>query len=171
MECCWLEWTQIWQYILLFGLAATPWLEVFLVVPLGIAWGLNPIAVGVVGFLGNWIPILLIAAFFEQLKNWMRRRRALKKGVSLDEIDEAEVVPETKASRARKIWDRYGIPGLALIAPSLVGTDIAAVLALTFGSSKRWVVLWMTISLALWTILLSVGSHYGLDFIGWFDQG
>jgi uncharacterized membrane protein len=152
---------SVWEYFILFVLALIPWLEVFLVVPLGIAWGLNPVLVGIVGFIGNWIPVLLIGFFFTQISRWYRRRRARKLGIS----EEEALSTGKKMTRARKIWDRYGTPGLALIAPTIVGTDIAALLALTLGSSKRWVMFWITVSLALWTVLLAVGSYYGLWYM------
>ncbi len=153
----------IWQYVILFLLAAAPWLEVFLVVPLGIFAGLNPVAVSITGFFGNWIPVLLIGFFFVQISAWLKRRKehkARKAG-----IEPGEAPPSKNDKRARKIWEKYGIPGLALLAPIIVGTDIAALLALSFGSSKRWVMLWITISLALWTVALAIGSVYGLDFL------
>ncbi|WP_019534959.1 small multi-drug export protein [Paenibacillus ginsengihumi] len=158
---------HIWEYLALFGLAAAPWLEVFLVVPLGIAWGLSPIPVSIVGFIGNWIPVLLIGFFFTQISGWWKRRRARKLGIS----EEEALTSGKKMSRARKIWDRYGTPGLALIAPVIVGTDIAALLALAFGSSKRWVMLWITIGLAAWTVILAVGSYYGFGYIKFLKQG
>ncbi|MUG71210.1 small multi-drug export protein [Paenibacillus validus] len=174
------EWGTAWQYAALFLLAAAPWLEVFLVVPLGIAWGLNPAAVAVTGFVGNWIPVLLIALFFRQFTAWRTKRRTRKAALTAAQSGgtAAETATPTSAGttaeskkhrRAKRIWERYGIPGLALTAPAIVGTDIAALLALTFGSSPRWVLLWMTVSLALWTVLLAVGSVYGLEFIGWFQ--
>jgi uncharacterized membrane protein len=150
-----------WEYLLLFGLAITPWLEVFLVVPLGIAWGLNPVLVSIVGFVGNWIPVLLIGFFYTQISRWIKRRRARKLGIS----EEEALTSGKKVTRARRIWDRYGTPGLALIAPAIVGTDIAALLALAFGSSKRWVMIWMTVSLAVWTVILAVGSFYGFAYM------
>ncbi|WP_159887246.1 small multi-drug export protein [Paenibacillus puerhi] len=168
------EWGTFWQYILLFLLAAAPWLEVFLVVPLGIAWGLQPVAVAITGFAGNWLPVLLIALFFRQFNAWRARRKARKEGRNPDdpawEASAEGVAGESKKQRrARGIWERYGIPGLALVAPAIVGTDIATLLALSFGSPPRWVVLWMTLSLVVWTIALTVGTVYGLDFVGWFQ--
>lgn len=158
---------DLWQYLILFGLAAAPWLEVFLVVPIGIAWGLNPIAVAITGFLGNWIPILLIATFYERIANWLRQRRARKKGLTPEEVS---VVSEKKTKRAQKIMDRYGTPGLAIIAPGFIGTDTATLLALIFGSSKKWVIIWMTFGLAFWTILLTIGSYYGLAYMDLFKH-
>jgi uncharacterized membrane protein len=157
----WLQQTDgIWQYVVLFLLAAAPLLDVFLVVPLGVALGLNPTAVGIIGFAGNFLMVLIFGLFFRQLSRW-REKRKLKKGIT---------TPSKRETRARRIWERYGLPGLALIAPGLVGTDLAAILALTFGSSRTRVITWMAISLAIWTIALTIGSVYGFAYIDWINS-
>ncbi len=154
-----LEWAEdasaIWQYLTLFLLAAAPWLDVSLVVPLGILWGLPPVGVSVAAFVGNFLTILALGLFFKQISEWRRRRRE-RKGIT---------GPTKKETRTRQIWEKYGIPGLAIVAPILVGTDIAAIVALSFGSSKFRVVGWMTVSLALWTVVFAVGSVYGFSFL------
>lgn len=156
-----LEWAEqaegLWQYVTLFLLAAAPWLDVFIVVPAGIVWGLSPVAVAVVGFAGNFIMIVLLGILFNTYRKWRDNRRA-KKGIE---------GPSKRETRARALWDRYGLPGLALLAPLLVGTDLAALLALTFGSSRTRVVGWMGASLAVWTIVLAFGSVYGFRYINW----
>ncbi|MFB3167390.1 small multi-drug export protein [Neobacillus sp. 179-C4.2 HS] len=154
-----LEWVEevhvIWQYVVLFFLGLAPWLDVSLIVPLGVVWGLSPLGVGLTAFVGNFLLILLLGLFFKQISKW-RSERKLKKGITS---------PTKKETRSRVIWEKYGIPGLALIAPVFVGTDIAAILALTFGTSKMRVVGWMTISLGVWTIVFAVGSVYGFSFL------
>lgn len=155
------EWIQhahpVWQYITLFLLSVAPWIDIFLVVPLGIVWGLSPIGVGITGFSGNFLMILLLGLFFRQFARWREQKR-LKKGIT---------TPSKKETRARRIWERYGVPGLSLIAPVLVGTDIAAVLALTFGSSRTRVIGWMGVSLVVWTVVLAIGSVYGFGYMKW----
>ncbi|HZG83720.1 small multi-drug export protein [Paenibacillus sp.] len=152
-----LEWAEeagaAWQFLVLFLLAAAPWMDVSLVVPLGVAWGLSPVWVGVTAFAGNFLLILLLGLFFKQIDHWRQARRE-RKGI---------VGPTKRETRSKAIWEKYGIPGLALLAPIFVGTDIAAVLALTLGASKTRVVGWMTISLALWTIVFAAASVYGLS--------
>ncbi|ASK64003.1 DNA-binding protein [Virgibacillus phasianinus] len=153
-----LDWAQeagvMWQYFVLFLFSIIPWVDVSLVVPLGVIWGLHPIAVGMAAFVGNLILILLLGFFFKQFTGWRTERR-LKKG---------KTEPTKRETRSKRIWDKYGVPGLAVLAPILVGTDIAAVLALTFGSSKVRVISWMTVSLAVWTIVFAIGSVYGFSF-------
>jgi uncharacterized membrane protein len=154
-----LEWAQesplIIQYVVLFLLAAAPWMDVSIIVPLGILWGLPPAGVSLTAFVGNFLLILLLGIFFKQVDKW-RRARKLKKGITN---------PTKKEKRSREIWEKYGIPGLSLLAPIFVGTDIAAILALTFGASKDRVVRWMTFSLAIWTVVFAVGSVFGFSFL------
>jgi uncharacterized membrane protein len=156
-----LEWLQqaddIWQYLGLFILAILPWIDIFVVVPLGILWGLSPVVVSIVGFAGNFLMIVLLALFFRQLAAWRRRRRE-RKGIT---------APTKRETRARQIWERYGIPGLSIVAPILLGTDLAALLALSFGSSRMRVVVWMGVSLVIWTVILAVGSVYGFGYMKW----
>ncbi|MGO4693873.1 small multi-drug export protein [Paenibacillus sp. 2TAB26] len=154
-----IEWIQqtdgIWPYIVLFLLAAAPWLDVFLVVPLGIVAGLSPVAVAIIGFAGNFLLVLLLGLFFKQFSKWNTNQK-LKKGIT---------TTSKKETRARRIWERYGLPGLALLAPLIVGTDIAALLALSLGSSRKRVIQWMAVSLAVWTIVMALGSVYGFSYM------
>ncbi|MFF2089288.1 small multi-drug export protein [Paenibacillus sp. NPDC058174] len=156
-----LEWIQqadgIWKYILLFLLAAAPWLDIFAVIPLGIVANMQPVAVAVTGFSGNFLMTLLIGIFYDQFQSWREKRR-LKKGI---------IVPSKKENSARQVWDRYGLPGLALLAPLIFGTDIATLLALSLGSSRVRVIQWMAVSLALWTVVMTLGSVYGFSFMKW----
>ena len=77
-----IEWLQqtdgIWQYFILFLLALAPLLDVFLVVPLGIALGLQPVAVGIIGFAGNFLMVLIFGLFFKQFSKWQEKRRQKK---------------------------------------------------------------------------------------------
>lgn len=67
------EWAQnagaLWQYVVLFLLAFAPWMDVSIVVPLGIAWGLQPFAVGVTAFAGNLILVLLLGFSLNSMQN------------------------------------------------------------------------------------------------------
>lgn len=147
----------VWQYFILFFLALAPWIDVFLVIPLGIAGGLSPIGVGIIGFAGNFLTILLLCLFFREFDAWRERRRRRK----------GQDRPSKRTTRAKYLWERYGLPALALAAPFAVGTDIAAILALSVGSTRIRVLVWMGISLAVWSIALAIGSVYGFEYIEW----
>ncbi|WP_050184473.1 small multi-drug export protein [Domibacillus robiginosus] len=154
-----LEWAEqadfIWQLVVLFLLGAAPWMDVSIIIPIGILWGLPPVAVALTAFIGNFLLLLLLGIFFEQINIW-RLERKKKKGL---------IGPSKKETRSKVIWDKYGIPGLAIIAPIFVGTDIAAIFALIFGSSRKRVIGWMTGSLAFWTLIFTICSIYGFNLL------
>ena len=153
------EWVQqtdgIWQYIALFLISILPFLDVFYLIPVGIVLEMSPVAVGIIAFLGNFIMVLVFAIFFKQISEWRNKRRE-KKG---------KTAPSKRETKARHIWEKYGLPVFALLSPSLLGTDLAALTALLLGSSRIKVITWIGISLVIWSIFMTVGSVYGLKYI------
>lgn len=69
-----------------------------------------------------------------------------------------------KQLKARKVWERYGLPGLALIGPFIIGSHLAAFMCMSFGTKRKQVTVWMTVSLIMWTALAAsltgAGFHY-----------
>jgi len=153
------EWVQqtdgIWQYIALFLISILPFLDVFYIIPVGIILEMSPVAVGIIAFLGNFIMVLVFAIFFKQISEWRNKRRE-KKG---------KTAPSKRETKARHIWEKYGLPVFALLSPSLLGTDLAALTALLLGSSRIRVITWIGISLVIWSIFMTVGSVYGFKYI------
>lgn len=143
-------------YLLVFFAAAVPGIEILVAVPLGIVRGLPvPVAI-ILGFLGNASTIILEILIFQRLKNWWENRK------------KSEVTkPSKRTVRAENIWRRYGIPGLALLGPILIGSHLAAFLALALGSSKKQTAVWLFISLAAWSIVFGTLTILGVDVFFW----
>ncbi len=199
-----------WQYLLIFLLAATPLLEILVVIPIGVGLGLEPVLVALFAFAGNVLPIYGIVIGYERLAAWLESRGGDAKSNADADVDikanadvnggsdvntnsdadddadtdsdantgedmdkgaetnaETETETETEESarraRARRIWNRYGLPGLALAAPIVTGVHLGALIALGFGSKKRGTILWMTVSIGLWTVAITVVSVVGFE--------
>lgn len=150
----------MWEYLLIFVLAATPWIEILFVIPPAIAAGLHPIAVAFTAFLGNILPIVGIIYLYEK---WLQWRRSRQKEES---SEQPTSVPSRRRTLGRKIWDKYGLPGLALLAPLVTGVHLAAIIALLSQSPRMAILVWMLLSLILWTVMLTVVTQYGLDLLG-----
>ncbi|OEH84275.1 hypothetical protein BHU72_10700 [Desulfuribacillus stibiiarsenatis] len=165
---------ELWEYVVIFTLAAIPWIEIAVVIPIGIAAGLSPFWVTAVAFIGNWLPVLLIIVLYEKWQIWRAKRRERQTSIERTDEEPAQIVGEStqveegtkKGKRAQRIWNRYGLPGLALLAPAITGIHLAAVMALALKSSKRATLVWMTISLVVWAVGMGLVSYYGLE---WFD--
>lgn len=147
---------NIWEYILVFLLASVPWIEVAAAIPIAIIRGLNPVAVIIIGFAGNLATTILVIYLFDSIKAFILRKKGeLKEGGKREE-------------RAKKIWNKYGLPGLALLGPILIGIHIAAFIGLTLGATKKWTLIWTTASLLAWSIIFGAAAFYGVETFKFF---
>jgi Ca2+/H+ antiporter, TMEM165/GDT1 family len=147
-----------WGYVGVFLAAATPWLEILLVIPAGVAVGLDAVPVGVVAFLGNALPVTGIVLAHDAAQRWRIRRRQRRGG-------QARAVPSPRTERARRIMRRYGLPVLALAGPLVTGIHVATAIALALGARRLAVVWWMTASLALWTVVVTALAAAGVALV------
>ncbi|MDN7227026.1 small multi-drug export protein [Planococcus sp. N064] len=144
---------MIYEYFLVFLGAAIPWFEIALVIPLGIVWGLSPLWVMVLAFVGNMLTVLALIVGFDWFKVWYLKRQ-----------EEKGKTQNKKSERAKKIWNKYGLPGLAMLGPILIGTHIAAFIGMTLGATKKNTTIWLTISIAAWTLTFGILTALGFDF-------
>ena len=117
-----------WAYVLIFLAAATPVLEVLVVIPAGVLAGLSPVPTALIAVAGNLTTVLLVAVVGDRLIAWWRRRRPRK--------DRGQT---RRSQRGQELMQRWGVPGLALVAPLTTGTHIGTIAALATGADRsRW---------------------------------
>lgn len=144
-------------YALVFVLAAIPWIEILLVIPVGIAIGLNPLAVAVLAATGNLVTVYLLVFAHASFRSFWKKLR----------LNDNNGGSEGRKNRAMQTWDSYGLPGLAMLAPVATGTHLAALIALSLGSKKYSVTLWLTMSILIWAVVVTAVSYYGIESLKW----
>jgi hypothetical protein len=60
-----------------------------------------------------------------------------------------------------RIWHRFGLWGLGLIAPVTIGPQVTAALALALGESPRRIQVAISLGVLPWVILFSILTHLG----------
>src|SRR5699024_8695470 len=99
--------------------------------------------------------LFIIIVMMDRIKRWYLRRRQRKaKGKS------------RQTERAEKIFKKYGLPGLAFFGPFLVGSHFAALTAVILGGSQKATFWWVTLSVIISTVTISILMQLGVDFIG-----
>jgi Ca2+/H+ antiporter, TMEM165/GDT1 family len=179
-------------YLLVLVAAATPVVEILFVVPAGIGVGLEPVPVALLALTGNLTTVALVVVAGDRLRAWWRGRRgrgrmqgpaagggaaggdagdggASDGGASDGDASDGDTADGAaaagRAGRARRLAERFGVPGLGLLAPLLTGSHIGAMAALGLGASRRRTLLWMSIGLAVWTVATAVAAVLGLELI------
>ena len=145
------------QYVLVFLFAAFPWVEILVVIPVAIGVGLDPVLVGVTAFTGNLGSVFVLLLGYRRIARWRGREPS-------DDRDESSM--SRRELWSRRLWERFGLPGVAFAAPILTGVHIAAMVALAVGSRPRTVGWWMAVSIGVWTVVIVFGSVFGVSLVG-----
>lgn len=140
-------------YIIIFLLAAIPFFEVLAIVPIAIMGGMPVIPTMIIAFSGNFITIILLIMFVDRVKEWRRKREGTENQNGKRQV------------RAKNLWTKYGLPGLAVLGPFFVGTHLSAFMSIILGGSKRNTLYWITTSLVSWTLIMGMATYYGFDFM------
>ncbi len=141
---------------------AVPWLEAVTVIPAGILLGLPPVAVVVTAIVGNLATVALVAFGGERVRSGLlaRRRRRVE-----DEGGE-EGDGGRRASRAERVMARFGVPGLAILGPLGVGTQLSAAIVVSLGVSGRRAFAWVGASTIGWSAVVALLVAWGTDVTG-----
>lgn len=124
---------------------AIPWFEAIAVIPSGIIFGLDPLLVVIAAVLGNAITIFVFAYAGSQIRAWLIRRRE-RKGKSGE---------SKRFEKGQAAFDKYGVYGLALLGPILIGTQFSAAISVAAGVKPFKSAALVTASMILWSVLIA----------------
>src|SRR5690606_23092579 len=86
-------------------------------------------------FFGNWIRLNVLSRF-------KRRNVSVK-----------------RAERFNKIWQRYGLLGVALLTPIVLTPIGGTLLAVSSGSPRDKIIFYMFVSASLWSVVISMAIY------------
>ena len=127
-------------------------LELWLAIPAGLVMGLNPVAIAVMSILGAICGALIMARVGEKLRNWLSQKYGWD-------------ILKRRQGIIHRIWQKYGVIGLGLLAPFITGAPLGTALGIAMGTPKKKLLLWISIGIVLWGIGLTVAGTMGKLFI------
>ena len=130
--------------------AAAGALDVWVGIVTGLALGLSPALSGAVSVAGAVAGVTLVVALGGRLRELVYRSRRLA----------------GRRERVERVWERYGIPGVALHAPLLTGPILATLLALALGAPPRPLLVWMLASVVFWGAVIAGAAALGFSMFG-----
>ena len=116
-------------------------------IAVGLASGLPPVAGGVSATIGGLAGVVLVAVAGKRLQEWAYDRGWLAK----------------RRERIKRMWNRYGVLGVALQAPMLTGAPLGTLIALALGAPAKKLLLWMSVSLVFWGTVLTGAAALGFE--------
>lgn len=132
-----------------FGVA---FLSLWASIPAGIALGLSPVIVVITAAISYACGVGVVLIIGQPL-----RERILKHFGG-----QASSNPD---STIRRVWNRYGLIGLALLAPITAGAQIGAIIGLSLNAPPRRLFVLMSLGGLLWAIVVAVLISLGVAVV------
>ncbi len=124
-------------------------------VSMGMSFGVT-LALTVTGMMTS---VLIISGVGTMFSNWYQEQRRLKQ----------KPVFSKKSRRLVKVWQRFGMRGIAFLTPIILSPIIGTVVATVLGATQRQIILNMLWSALFWgvtlTFILKKISHLNLPFL------
>jgi len=122
--------------------------ELWAAIPTGLALRLHPVSVGITAATGATLGALVVVLLGERVRNWLAQRYGEKK-------------EKGRHGLIDRIWRRYGVIGLGLLAPLLTGAPLGAALGLTLRVPAGRLLFWIILGTILWSTVLTLAGALG----------
>lgn len=121
-------------------------------IPAGVGLGLSPLLAAIIAWLSYTAGAALVALGGASLRGWLMRRLKFQ--------------PEQHTnSLIGRIWHRYGLLGLSLLAPVTVGAQLGALIGVALGVPPRRLVIGLSLGVAVWCVGIGLAVALGLQIV------
>lgn len=121
-------------------------IELWAAIPAGTALKLHPLLNGLAAGLGAIIGALLVIILGDRLRNWLLKKKEKE---------------QKNRGWIYRIWEKYGVIGLGILSPLITGALLGAAIGISLGASPKRLILWMSVGIVIWTIVLTIISTLG----------
>lgn len=142
----------------LLSVGAMSSIKILPAVGMAVLYQLNPVetflSIAIGGIAGATIFTLVGA----RIRQWRRRRRKARR------TDMSRPLNLRKARKITRIWNKWGLYGVALLTPPMISPPFGAIIAVAFGERFGRIMTFMTVSTVVWAGLFAL---LGKQIIAW----
>jgi hypothetical protein len=111
--------------------------------------------------IGGVSGVFLFTYYGAKLRDWIARKR--KKNKTLHDTQTVRI------GWKQRFWNKYGLAGAAFLTPPVLSPPVGVGLALSFGTPKRELLVYMVASMVFWGLAFAFLKHplfYLLHWVG-----
>ncbi|MGO1522998.1 MAG: small multi-drug export protein [Nesterenkonia sp.] len=158
-EDTWIGQLRLWvdglpaalQWLGLILISAIPFIESYGGGFIGVIAGMPVWAAIVSAVIGNALSVAMLVYGAHWIRTQVLKRRQPK------ELSDRQL---KRREKARRLFDKFGVPGVSLLGPMALPSQFTAPLMASFGANRHLIMLWMTVSIIVWGVgfvLLGIG--------------
>ncbi|GAA4826831.1 small multi-drug export protein [Garicola koreensis] len=158
-EDTWIGQLRLWvdglpatlQWLGLILISAIPFVESYGGGFIGVIAGMPVWAAIISAVLGNALSVAMLVYGAHWIRTQLLKRRRPK------EASERQL---KRREKAKRLFDKFGVPGVSLLGPMALPSQFTAPLMASFGANRHLIMLWMSVSIIVWGVgfvLLGIG--------------
>lgn len=141
-----------WQQVLaLVPAGAIPFIESYLGSFLGASLGIHPALAIPAAVAGNLFATFAAIFLSGRARDAVTDGRSRRRGAA-----QREAKPSRFRAKVAVALDKYGVPGVALLGPFVVASQLSGPALVALGAARSKVYLWMGISIVLWGVVFGI---------------
>lgn len=134
--------------------AALATFEIYAAIPAGFAFGLSPWTIFFASLIGGLVGVYVAVFLGERIKKLIARFRKPKA--------ESE---KPKTGMVYRIWEKYGIIGLAFLGTMTVGAPVSIGVGVGFNVPLKKMVMWCCLGVLVRCALFTMLGHFGMKLL------
>ena len=111
-----------------------------------------PLAIGA-AIVGNVVSMLVFVFVADAA-----RRRVLAGRETVKELS-------PRQERLKRAFDRFGVPGVSIVGPTILASQITASLMVSFGAPRNAVIVWQCVAIVLWGLAFGLLALAGANLL------
>lgn len=108
-------------------------------------------------FIGGSLGMIAYTLFGNQIMNWWKSRKSQNSNNPSKN--------EPKEDWKIKIWNKFGLMGIAIITPPILSQPVGTAISLGFGTPAHKVIFAMCFSILIWSLIF---AYAGNSLMQWF---
>lgn len=145
---------EVVQPLVVAAAGAVPFIEGEGAAAIGVIGGIHPVAAALAAAAGNFVCVVLVVVLGHRVRRAVVDRR---------NPDGTAPEPRSKGqAKFRRMLSRFGVPGASLLGPLALPTQFTSATLVATGVSKRRVIGWQAVAIALWTTVVTVVATGGI---------
>lgn len=96
----------------------------------------------IVGGTANWLSVMTIIVFSSFIKSLFSKK----------EENTSDHFINRRFQKAKVYFNKYGVPGISLLAPIIGTNHIGALVCIVANANKNNIILWQTIGIVIWAV-------------------
>ncbi len=141
------------QWIGVMLISAIPFVESYFGAAIGVLVGVHPAVAIAAAIVGNAVSMLAFVLGADAARKKVRSGR------------EQAAEPTPRRARLKRMFDRFGVPGVSLLGQTVLPSQITSGAMVSFGASRNAVILWQCISIVLWGVLFGLLALGGAELL------